>query len=159
MGPRLRRGIKDALINGVNPVHFVHRHHDRPAVSRDDQHARHDSRTACHATGVFEPEQIHQRQARHQRTAHIRHAEQGPGTLVRQRMNRLQRRHLHQTARGQSEPFFAEAEHQQRPCFDLTLDRDGHVPAIFLLQRITIQQTRRRRRIHRAVAAMNMLAQ
>ncbi|MNE89672.1 hypothetical protein D3C80_1871110 [compost metagenome] len=96
----------------MNPVHFVHRHHHGTAVGGNDQHPRHDPHTIGHAADAIESQQLDQGKARHQRTAHIRHAEQGPGALMGQGVNGLQRRHFHQTACGQPKPFFAEAKHQ-----------------------------------------------
>lgn len=78
---------------------------------------------------------------------------------MRQRVNRLQRRDLHQTAGGQTEPFFAEAEHQQRTGLQLGLDLDRHRIALVLLQRIAVEQARGGGGIHRAIAAMDVLIQ
>jgi len=78
---------------------------------------------------------------------------------MRQRVNRLQRRHLYQTTGREPQPLLPQTEHQQRAGFHLALDRDGHWPAIFLLQCIAIEQACGGRGIHRTIAAMNMLAE
>ena len=71
----------------------------------------------------------------------------------------MQRRHFHQAAGGEAQPFFAEAKHQQRTGLHLALDLNGHCAAVFLLQRVTVEQTRCGRRIHRAIAAMDVFDQ
>ncbi|MNF85380.1 hypothetical protein D3C84_677730 [compost metagenome] len=109
----------------------------------DDQHPRHDPRAGRHATRPIEAEQFDQGQACHQGTAHVGHAKQGSGTLVRQGVNRLHWRHFHQAAGGQAQPFFAKTKHQQRAGFHLALGHCRDLPSIFLLQRIAVEQARR----------------
>jgi hypothetical protein len=37
-----RDAASDLLVDGMDAVDFIHRHHHRPAMGGDDQHARHD---------------------------------------------------------------------------------------------------------------------
>ena len=98
----------------MNPVHLIHRYHHRAAVGSNDQHARHDPRPGDNASGGVQPQQFHQRQAGDQGAAHIRHAQQRSRTLVRQRMDRLQRRNLRQATGDQPQPLFAQAKHHRQ---------------------------------------------
>ena len=157
---RQRGGVQSALFNIVDTVDFIHRQHHRATMGGHDQHARHHPLRRGNGHRRVQPQQVNQRQTRHQRSAHVGHPLQGPRTLVWQRVNGLHARHFVEAHRVQAQPFTAQTEHHQRTCGDFLLSHWLGVEFFrLLLKRVAIQQARGCGGIHGAIAAMDVLRQ